>query len=129
MEKNILSCSGAGHPPLLLWRAAKQSASEVLENGLLLGLFPTATYSSIDVPLHPGDRAILYTDGILETKSPSEEEYGSDLLKGFLASNHNLKADTFADLLFDELRGWSERSKGDGQEDDITLLVIDSKNP
>jgi sigma-B regulation protein RsbU (phosphoserine phosphatase) len=129
MEKNILSCSGAGHPPLLHWRAAKQSASEVLENGLLLGLFPTATYSSIDVPLHPGDRAILYTDGILETKSPSEEEYGSDLLRGFLVSNHDLKADMFADLLFDELRGWSERTKGDGQEDDITLLVIDSKNP
>jgi hypothetical protein len=65
----------------------------------------------------------------LETKSPSEEEYGSDLLKGFLVSNHDLKADMFADLLFDELRGWSERTKGDGQEDDITLLVIDSKNP
>jgi sigma-B regulation protein RsbU (phosphoserine phosphatase) len=125
MEKNSIRYAGAAHPPLLLWRKSTGSASEVLENGLLLGLFPEASYSAVEVPVEAGDKAILYTDGILEANSPSEQEYGLDLLKGFLESNHNLTADKFADSLLDELWGWSDHPKGDGQEDDITLLVID----
>jgi phosphoserine phosphatase RsbU/P len=125
MEKNSVSYAGAGHPPLLLWRNATGSASEVLENGLLLGLFPEATYSVIEILVEPGDKAILYTDGILETTSRSEQEFGVDRFKEFLESNHRLKADMFADLLLEELWGWSEHPKGQGQEDDITLLAID----
>lgn len=125
MDKHSMSYAGAGHPPLLLWRTAARCASEVLENGLMLGLFPHATYSLIEIPLEPGDKAILYTDGILETTSPSKEDFGVDLFRGFLESNHGLKADTFANSFLDELARWSERPKESGQDDDVTLLVID----
>jgi phosphoserine phosphatase RsbU/P len=125
MEKQSMSYAAAGHPPLLLWHTSSGRASEVSENGLPLGLLSAATYSAVEVPVEPGDKAILYTDGIPETTSPSEQEFGADLFKGFLESNHNLKADTFADSLLDELSSWSEHPKGHGQEDDITLLVID----
>jgi phosphoserine phosphatase RsbU/P len=125
MEKNSIKYAGAGHPPLLLWRQSSAAASEVLENGLLLGFFKDAPYSVVEVCVQPGDKAVLYTDGILETRSPSKEEFGPDLFKVFLESNHNLKADKFADLVLDELTGWSENHEGNGQEDDITLLVID----
>ncbi|MGB2668998.1 MAG: SpoIIE family protein phosphatase [Candidatus Acidiferrum sp.] len=125
MEKNSIKYAGAGHPPLLLWRQSAAAASEVLENGLLLGFFKDAPYSVVEVRVQPGDKAVLYTDGILETRSPSKEEFGPDLFKAFLESYHNLKADKFADLMMEELTGWSENHKGNGQEDDITLLVID----
>ncbi len=125
MEKNCIKYAGAGHPPLLLWHKSTERTSSVLENGLLLGFFPGAPYSVVEVRVEPGDKAVLYTDGILETRSPSKEEFGPDLFKVFLESNHNLKADNFADLMLDELKGWSNNRKGDGQEDDITLLVID----
>jgi sigma-B regulation protein RsbU (phosphoserine phosphatase) len=129
MEKNSMSCASAGHPPLLLWRASGGCVSEVFENGLLLGQFPEATYSFVEVPLEHGDKAILYTDGILEARSPSRQEFGADLLKGFLESNHNHKARAFADMLLAEVTGWSEHPKGNGQEDDMTLLVIDFWSP
>jgi serine phosphatase RsbU (regulator of sigma subunit) len=64
----------------------------------------------------------------LDCRSPSEQEFGVDLFKGFLESNHNLAADTFAELLLDELSNWSEHPKGIGQEDDITLLTVDFKS-
>jgi sigma-B regulation protein RsbU (phosphoserine phosphatase) len=108
MEKNSIRYAGAGHPPPLLWRASTCTASEVLENGVLLGLLPSATYSFVEILLDPGDKAVLYTAGILECRSPSEQEFGVDLFKGLLESNHNLDADTFADLLLDELSNWSE---------------------
>jgi phosphoserine phosphatase RsbU/P len=128
MEKKLIAYGAAGHPPLLLWRMSTGRASEVSENGPPLGLFPAATYSVVEIPVEPGDKAILYTDGIPETTSPSEQEFGADLFKGFLESNHSLRADVFADLLLDELSGWSENPKGQGQQDDLTLLVVDFKS-
>jgi sigma-B regulation protein RsbU (phosphoserine phosphatase) len=125
IEKKSMSYAGAGHPPILLWRTSTQSASEVVENGLPLGLLPDASYSVRQIQVEPGDKAVLYTDGILETESPSEQEFGIDLFKGFLQSNHILRADLFADSLLDELSSWSEHPKGQGQRDDITFLTID----
>jgi sigma-B regulation protein RsbU (phosphoserine phosphatase) len=125
MEKKSMSYAGAGHPPLLLWRASTGSASEVLQNGLLLGFFTEAAYPAVEFPVEPGDKVVLYTDGILETRSPSKQEFGGDLFKGFLESNHNLNAETFADSLLDELSVWSGHPRGNGQEDDITLLALD----
>src|SRR6476646_7428507 len=46
------------------------------------------------------------------------------LFKRFLESNCNLNAETFADSLLDELSSWSGHPRGNGQEDDITLLAI-----
>ena len=125
MEKKCMSYAGAGHPPLLLWRASTESASELVENGLPLGLLPHATYSVGQIQVEPGDKAVLYTDGIVETESPAKQEFGIDLFKGFLQSNHILRADRFADSLLDELSNWSEHPKGQGQRDDITFLTID----
>jgi PAS domain S-box-containing protein len=128
MEKSVISYAGAGHPPLLLWRTAAESTSEVLQNGLLLGFFPNAAYTTVEVRVEPGDKAVLYTDGILETRSPSGQEFESDLLKSFLEANHNLTADKFADSLLHELSNWSENPRGNRQEDDITLLAIDFRS-
>ena len=100
----------------------------MLGNGLPLGLLLEATYSVVDAPVESGDQALLYTDGIPETTSPSEQEFGIDLFKEFLESNHDLKADCFADSLFDELSSWSENPKGEGQQDDITRLAIHFKS-
>lgn len=129
MEKNSMSYAGAGHPPLLLWRISTKNVSEVEENGLLLGLFPEQTYSMVEMPVAPGDKVLLYTDGILETRSPSKQEFGVELFKEFLKSKHNLRGDLFAESLFDELSNWSENPKGQAQEDDITFLTIDFLSP
>lgn len=125
MEKKSMRYGGAAHPPLLLWRASTGDASALLENGLPLGLFYAGIYSAVEVPVAPGDKVVLCTDGILETRSPSEQEFGLDLFKGFLESNHGSGAEIFADSFLGELFGWSEHPQGQGQEDDLTLLVID----
>src|SRR5215471_3136084 len=90
MEKNSISYAGAGHPPLLLWRMSKRGAIEVEENGLLLGHFPGESYSPVQLPVEPGDKAILYTDGILEARNLSEEMFGVDRFKKFLEANYAL---------------------------------------
>jgi sigma-B regulation protein RsbU (phosphoserine phosphatase) len=128
LEKNSMSYAGAGHPPLLIWRKSSGSASEVLENGLVLGQFPEETYTTVELSLDGGDRSVLYTDGIPETKNPSDEEFGTSGFIRFMDRSHTLGGDQFIDALLDELSRWSGHPRGEGQQDDITVLAIDFKS-
>jgi phosphoserine phosphatase RsbU/P len=125
LEKNTISYAGAGHPPLLLWRKSTGAASQLLENGLVMGQFEEATYASLQVPIEAGDRFVLYTDGIPETNNPAQEEFGTDRFMRFMETNNKLKAGPFADALFLELARWLEQPPGEGHKDDISLLAVD----
>ena len=125
LEKNTMNYAGAGHPPLLLWRKSTGSASQLLENGLVMGQFEEATYNSLQVPIEAGDRFVLYTDGILETCNPAQEEFGTDRFIQFMETNNKLTAGPFADALLLELARWLEQPPGEGHKDDISLLAID----
>jgi len=64
--------ASAGHPPLLL-HPRLDSPRPVRRTGPALGLFPSAQYAQERFVLGPGDRLLLYTDGIcqgLEERGP-----------------------------------------------------------
>ena len=127
VQNSTVNYAGAGHPPLLLWRARTGSAAAVLENGFLLGPFPSSSYSTLTFSLEKGDRIVLITDGIVEAKDSGAQEFGIDRLTHILESQHDLPANQFAEALLHSLSRWSERAIGANQSDDITLLVIDYK--
>jgi len=127
MEKKLMIYAGAGHPPLLFSCKSTGKVTAVSENGLFLGMFPEATYSSLELPVQAEDRVVLYTDGIPETTSPSEKEFGTARFIEFMEKNQSLTVDQFAEGLLDELSRWSEQPRGQGQQDDITVLTIDFK--
>jgi serine phosphatase RsbU (regulator of sigma subunit) len=129
MENGTLKYSGAGHPPLLQWQAKLGHANEFVENGLMLGPFANASYSAVSFPIEPGDRVVLFTDGIVETKNSSGREFGVERVRQILESKHDLRSGRFVDALLYGLSDWSEHAIGSSQSDDITLLVIDFKAP
>lgn len=124
MDQRTLTYAGAGHPPLLMWGAASPSVRDVTENGLFLGKFPFATYSSLEVPLVPGDRGLLYTDGISEANNPQGAEFGTERLRQFLDAERNGSASQLADRLLEELGRWSARGQGADLDDDITMVTF-----
>jgi serine phosphatase RsbU (regulator of sigma subunit) len=125
MENGILKYAGAAHTPLLLWQAKLRRATEFIENGLMLGPFAGATYSSLSFPLERGDRIVLFTDGVIEVENSSGEDFGVERVRQILESKHDLRPGRFVDALLYGLSGWSETAIGSSQSDDITLLVID----
>jgi phosphoserine phosphatase RsbU/P len=127
MQKRTLTYAGAGHPPLLLRDGISKSVKDVEENGLFLGRFPFATYSSVELPFAPGDRALLYTDGIPETTNRAGVEFGAGCLRQFLAAEQSTSADHFAGELLEELSRWSARGAGEDLDDDITMVAIHIK--
>jgi phosphoserine phosphatase RsbU/P len=127
MERNTLCYAGAGHPPLLLFSKETGCASEIMENGMMLGLFPAANYSAVQVSIASGDRIVLYTDGIIEARSATDEEFGTERFKQFLETKRNLNAEEFVEAMVGELLRWSVSPAKLTQQDDITMLAIDFK--
>jgi sigma-B regulation protein RsbU (phosphoserine phosphatase) len=125
LEKSLLHYSAAAHPPLMLASGATGNVREIEENGLMLGVFPEAVYSSVEICVGPGDRCLLYTDGILEAKNAAHEDFGKSRCKEFLVMHRNISAAHFANTLLDRVAGFSGYNSARAQGDDITLLVLD----
>jgi sigma-B regulation protein RsbU (phosphoserine phosphatase) len=125
LEKSLLRYSAAAHPPLMLASGAAGNVREIEENGLMLGMFPDAVYSSVEIHVGPGDRCLLYTDGILEANNAAGEEFGKSRCKEFLQTQRDIPAAHFADALLDRIAGFSGYNSARAQEDDITLLVLE----
>jgi phosphoserine phosphatase RsbU/P len=120
--RRTLAYTSAGHPPILLLRA--NGAIESLEEGgLVLAFTPDASYSNVSIPLDPGDRLLLYTDGLLETADQRGTFFGDARLFESLrdAASLNLPA-SFAHLIGD-LKSW--RGPNAPFTDDVTLVTVE----
>jgi sigma-B regulation protein RsbU (phosphoserine phosphatase) len=113
-----LRYSAAGHPPMLLLRDG--AVQEVVENGLMLAAFDFATYSTAAHKLEPGDRLLLYTDGVLEAASASGEFFGQDALRALMRKTAGTAPSDAADQIISAVQKWANV-----QEDDLTVLVCD----
>jgi sigma-B regulation protein RsbU (phosphoserine phosphatase) len=120
-DSSTLRYSAAAHPPMLLLRAGEITPIE--ENGLMLAAFSFATYETVIHAIQPGDRLLLYTDGLLEAANKTGEEFGSERLLHLLKETANRNAEQAADHIVSTLNQWST-----AQNDDLTLLICDYAN-
>jgi phosphoserine phosphatase RsbU/P len=125
-RRGALTYAGAGHPPLLAWRGREKKVESIEENGLMLGIFPEGAYKSMTAALEPGDRFVLYTDGIAEAPSLSGEEFGMERFKDFMTQNSGRSAQDFCDGLIQHVAAWCGSTSRE-QHDDLTLIVVDYK--
>jgi sigma-B regulation protein RsbU (phosphoserine phosphatase) len=115
--------SAAGHPPLLHWRADGGELQRIESNGLLFGVSADARYPVRELALAAGDRLLLYTDGLVESRDAGGEEFGEARLGQVLGGQGGLPAEAIAQGLLAELDRW--RPRGVPQQDDITLIAVD----
>lgn len=100
LEKGRLLYSGAAaHPPLMLTSDTAGKVREIEENGLTFGLVPEAVYYSAEIQVGPGERCLLYTDGILEAANAAQEQFGTSRCKEFLETHREILPARFADIL------------------------------
>ncbi len=96
--------ANAGHLPPYI-----NSQEVAIPGGLPLGVLSESSYEEIRLYLHPGDRILLLSDGVVEARRSSGELFGFDRV-------HNLSNQS-AFYIADAAREF-------GQEDDITVLTV-----
>jgi sigma-B regulation protein RsbU (phosphoserine phosphatase) len=120
-EKGEALYSAAGHPPLLRWRGGRLERIE--SNGLVMGVMPEPDYPVCPIPIEPGDRFLLYTDGLVEPENAAGEAFGEGRLEEVLRSSQSRGPSELVEELLSALGRWQPSSLA--QQDDITLIVLD----
>jgi sigma-B regulation protein RsbU (phosphoserine phosphatase) len=122
-ETRTARYSAAGHPPLVVWRAATGSLERIESNGLLFGVAPDSDYPTCAIPFEPGDRFLLHTDGLSEPESAAGEPFGDARLEQVLRECRSQPAEELSRRLLAAVAAW--RPSSVAQQDDITFLVLD----
>lgn len=115
--------SAAGHPPLFCWRAAEGSLDRIESNGTLLGVPLDDDFPVAEIAFSPGDRFLLYTDGITEPENQAGEAFGDRQIERILRDGQSQPAAELSGRILAQLRSWQPASAP--QQDDLTLIVID----
>ena len=109
------------------WRFGQEPQTPILAMlvwlgyiNLMLAAFNFATYVTAVHPLAPGDRLLLYTDGLLEAANAHGEEFGPHRLSQLLKQSAQRNAEDAADHIVSSLRSWAR-----AQNDDLTVLICD----
>jgi sigma-B regulation protein RsbU (phosphoserine phosphatase) len=117
-----LRYAAAGHPPMMLLR--RGTVTEIAENGLLLAAVDGLEYCERTILIEPGDRFLLYTDGLTEARNAFGELFGEDSLVNALKATAPLPPADAVTAVVEQVQRWSH-----AQDDDLTVLVCDYAEP
>jgi sigma-B regulation protein RsbU (phosphoserine phosphatase) len=117
--------ASAGHPPLLVWRKDRASCEIVRPPSMMIGLdrgpmFDTRIREE-RVVLSPGDRVLMYSDGLTETQRPDGEMFDRERVMEQLGAHPEKDSAGFIQNL---LRAVSEFRGEEEQLDDITIVSV-----
>ena len=118
-ERRTLQFTNAGHnAPVLTHQDGTQFRLD--QGGLILGAFQESAYGQGQIDLRPGDRLVMFTDGITEAVNGEQEEFGEKRLVEACLSGRQLSAEVLHRSLFDIVTDFC----GGEFEDDATVLVV-----
>lgn len=120
-DEGTLTFANAGHYPPILVRA-NGSVERLATGGPVLGVFPDGSYQQGMVAIHPGDRLVLYTDGITDARpsDTAEDDFGEERLIDLVVANRTCSAPALQSRLAEGVAAFS----GGHFQDDATLIVM-----
>jgi phosphoserine phosphatase RsbU/P len=114
--------AGAGHPPAMIVRAGQEP--RLLESrSMLLGALRDAVHpdTTLEVDLDPGDRVVLYTDGITDVFDARGEMLGVPGIQKFVCETSLLPFAEMKQGILDRVAAWREGPPSD----DISLVLVE----
>lgn len=121
-----LHLTSAGHPPPLILRAGDRVECPDA-GGLPIATFDDAEYEDATVQLNPGDRIILYSDGVTEQFDPAgDEQFGEERLLAFLQQHSQTRPETLVRQAVDALSAWA---RVENFIDDVSIVAVEWIGP
>ena len=122
-ETRTLHYSGVGHPsPLLVLGEGHGVKRLEVERGLV-GIETGALFTDMSVQLEPGQRLVLYTDGITEAGNTQQELFGEERLIEVCTRAAGEPVESLVESVFSEVERFSQ---GQVQMDDQAILAMEA---
>ncbi len=116
-----IELSGAGMPPLLIFRSASQTVESVTLRGIVLGAVADFAYQTKRIYLRRGDVALLMSDGLVELFNGNHELLGMERITACFREYGACAADELLCALNRLADTWLS---GLPQNDDIALVAL-----
>jgi sigma-B regulation protein RsbU (phosphoserine phosphatase) len=120
--------TNAGHPfPMIVYRdgvkPAGKNAAFLRAAGNPLGMFEDSEHETIALRLEPGEKLVLYSDGLTEGREPGGKMLGREKVRRMVAA---AKGDATA--LHDHIVSQAfQYFQGEEQDDDITIVIVERR--
>jgi sigma-B regulation protein RsbU (phosphoserine phosphatase) len=120
-KKRELSLTQAGHPsPVLIQRG--KDLVVLGDGGPPVGLWPDLKYDTIRTSFDPGDRLMLYSDGVIECANDQGDLFGEERLLAYLRATRTQSLPQMLGGLEQEMEQWRGQVEFD---DDVSLLALE----
>ena len=117
--KKIHYCN-AGHNQPVIVRADGTSVRLTESSPVLSRLFKDSPLVDGEAELQPGDRLVLFTDGVSEARDASETDFGEQRLEELVTAHRHAGARELATMIASTVSSFS----GGKADDDLTLVAI-----
>jgi PAS domain S-box-containing protein len=117
-----MELAGAAHPPAMI--VSRGQKPRLLESrSAVLGLLEDAVdaEATLQVPILPGDRLVIYTDGLTESFNSQQEMLGVEGLKEIVDQTAHLPLLVMKQEIIDRVAAW----RGGPAIDDVSVVVLE----
>jgi len=125
IQTGVLTCSCAGHNPAVLWTAKDKTSIFTQKGGMPMGILAgpafQATLKEQTIQMAKGDRIVLYTDGMVETMSPEDEEFSEERFCKCIDEMATQRSDIFVKNIVQAVTTFQSTAP---QHDDLTMVTI-----
>jgi len=121
IRRGVLTYGGAGHPPPVLLRAGG-TLEPLAHRGPVIGFGSETLYGERQLRLEPGDKIILYTDGLTENRGRDGRAFGREVFYSILREFGGRPVEDLVGGLHAEVHSFL---KGVRPDDDISLLGVE----
>jgi serine phosphatase RsbU (regulator of sigma subunit) len=111
----------AGHPPPVVIRS-EGLVDMIGEGGFPVGMIPAASYERLDFDFGPGDRLLIYSDGLVEAEDQAGEQFSEARLRRIVRENAMDASAALLDRLDVAVRNWRGSETLD---DDLSVLMLE----
>lgn len=126
VDEGTFNYCNAGHAPA--YNIRKNGKMEILTktHGLPLGLFRERIYEDSTIQMNPGDKLVLFTDGVTDQTNEAGERFGEEHFRNIVKLHRNEKPEILAERLMNHIEQFSGKST---HQDDLSLLVFQFDGP
>ena len=124
LKTRILQFTNAGHNFPIIQKKGMPCEALEKKHGLFLAGMDGIVYRQDEMQMSPGDRILLYTDGVTEAHNPQKELFGEERLMSILNRTDSEKGETVLSGILDEVKAFEA---GVEQFDDITMSILTLK--